>query len=94
MRETYHQLGRSLIRRTKSLLRHELRTLVVLMLDGMIATLLLAIVRKLRRFGIHAFNFTLVVSLQGTLRRVSRLEGLLRLLQRSRLMRVGCAHHD
>lgn len=93
MRETYDQLGRSLIARTESLREHMLLTLVGLVLDGMITAFLLAVVGKLGRLGVHAFNFTFVIPLQSTLGGVSGLEGLLRLLQRSRLMRVRCTHH-
>lgn len=61
----------------------------------MIAALLLAVLGKLRaRPGVHALDLSLVISLQRTLGRVSRLEGLLRLLQRSRLVRVRRTHGE
>lgn len=93
-RSTYDQFGRPVVSSAESLLHDEFLASVYRVLDGMVAALLLAVLRSRRSFRIHAFDFALVLALQVALRRVPGLEGLLRLLQRSWLMRVRCTHRD
>ena len=89
---TYNQFRGSLVRISKSLLHHQFLALVVLMLDGVILALLLAVLCTRRRFDIRSFDLSLVGTLERTLGRVLGFEGLFSLLQGARLMRVTRTH--
>jgi hypothetical protein len=89
---TYDELGRALVGTSEALLNHQFFALVLLDLNGMVLTLLFGLFGRGGRLDVLPLNLSLVFALQRALGGMSRLEGLLSLLQRSWLMRMLSAH--